>query len=311
MDLTNLFQSDPAAQELGLQQFAQEKQRRDADLASLLQRSQQQAEMHPLEMQQRRLSNQMQEAQLPGVQAQSSLTQDKASISRNTLPQQLEEAFTKHRSNMSDAQVKELANAGQRYSQVGALLGTIPGPARAAAAKQLLGDLYRPEFEQYNPNDLADTVSTIGDWMTKAGSKFQLQAAGLDQKSDTARALEAERTKRALEVQRLKNEANERIAKLKEDAVKSKDPKKFEELAVRHKMAAEAADTPEEARKHMEQAALALEAAKLLRPMDPTKPQLDPGVAPGVLTAPPGRSNPLAPQGARPKGTAEDPIILK
>lgn len=306
MDLQTLFQSDPAAQELGLQQFAQEKQRRDAELASLLQRTQQQGEMHPLEMQQRRLGNQMQEAQLPGVQAQSSISQDKASLSRSTLPQQLEEAFAKHRTSMSDAQVKELSNAGQRYSQVGALLGTIPGPARAAAAKQLLGDLYRPEFEQYNPNDLADTVSTIGDWMTKAGSKFQLQAAGLDQKSDTARALEAERTKRALEVQRLKNETNERIAKLKEDAVKSKDPKKFEELAVRHKMAAEAADTPEEARKHMEQAALALEAAKLLRPMDPTKPQLDPGVAPGVLTAPPGRENPLAPSGAKP-----DPLGIR
>ena len=302
MDLQTLFQSDPAAQELGLQQFAQEKQRRDAELASLLQRTQQQGEMHPLEMQQRRIGNQMQEAQIPGIQAQNSITQDKASISRNTLPQQLEEAFAKHKGSMSDLQLKELNNAGQRYGQVGALLGNIPGPARAAAAKQLLGDLYRPEFDQYNPNELADTVSTIGEWMTKAGTKFQLA----DQKSDTARALEAEKTRRALELQQLKNAANERITKLKDNALKTKDPKKFEELAVRHKMAAEGADSPEEARKHMEQAAMALEAAKLLRPMDNTKPQLSPDVAPGVLTAPPTRENPLSPNAAKP-----DPLGIR
>lgn len=302
MDLQTLFQSDPAAQELGLQQFAQEKQRRDAELASLLQRTQQQGEMHPLEMQQRRIGNQMQEAQIPGIQAQNSITQDKASISRNTLPQQLEEAFAKHKGTMSDIQLKELINAGQRYGQVGALLGSIPGPARAAAAKQLLGDLYRPEFDQYNPNDLADTVSTIGEWMSKAGDKFRLA----DQKSDTARALEAEKTRRALELQQLKNAANERITKLKDNALKSKDPKKFEELAVRHKMAAEGADSPEEARKHMEQAAMALEAAKLLRPMDNTKPQLSPDVAPGVLTAPPTRENPLSPNAAKP-----DPLGIR
>ena len=144
--------------------------------------------------------------------------------------------------------------------------------------------------------------STIGDWMTKAGDKFRLA----DQKSDTARALEAEKTRRALELQQLKNAANERITKLKDNALKSKDPKKFEELAVRHKMAAEGADSPEEARKHMEQAAMALEAAKLLRPMDNTKPQLDPSVAPGVLTAPPTRENPLSPNAAKP-----DPLGIR
>lgn len=306
MDLTNLFQSDPAAQELGLQQFGLDQQYKQQQLADLMQKTQQQGELHPLEMQRMRLGNQTQEAQLPGIQAQSSLTQDKASLSRNTLPQQLEAAFAKHKTEMSDAQVKELTNAGQRYSQVGALLGAIPGPARAALAKQMLGDLYHPEFDKYNPNDLADTVSTIGNWMTEAGSKFQLQSAALTQKSETARALEAERTRRALEVQQLKNAVNERIAKLKEDALKSKDPKKFEELAVRHKMAAESADNPEEARKHMEQAALALEAAKMLRPMDSTKPQLSPDVAPGVLAPPPVRENPLAPNAAKP-----DPLGIR
>lgn len=302
MDLTNLFQADPAAQELGLKQIGDERAYAAARLQDLLQKSQQSQEMHPLEMQRARTSNAMQEAQIPGIQAQNSITQDKASISRNTLPQQLEEAFAKHKGSMSDLQLKELNNAGQRYGQVGALLGNIPGPARAAAAKQLLGDLYRPEFDQYNPNELADTVSTIGEWMTKAGSKFQLA----DQKSDTARALEAEKTRRALELQQLKNAANERIAKLKDDALKTKDPKKFEELAVRHKTAAEQATTPEEAQKHMEQAAMALEAAKLLRPMDNTKPQLDPSVAPGVLTAPPTRENPLSPNAAKP-----DPLGIR
>jgi hypothetical protein len=302
MDLNTLFQSDPAAQELGLRQIADERAHNKATLEQLMQSMQQKGQMFPEELRARQLGNQATEAQLPGLQAQSSLSQDKASLSRNTMAQQLEEAFAKHKGNMSDAQVKELTNAGQRYGQVGAMLGAIPGPARASAAKQLLGDLYRPEFDQYNPNDLADTVSTLGQWMTETGSKFQLQS----QKSDTARALEAEKTRRALELQQMKNASNERLGQLRADALKTKDPKKFEELAVRHKMAAEQASSPEEVQKHMEQAAMALEAAKMLRPMDPTKPQLSPDVAPGVLVAPPGRENPLAPNAAKP-----DPLGIR
>jgi len=97
MDLTNLFQADPAAQELGLKQIGDERAYAAARLQDLLQKSQQSQEMHPLEMQRARTSNAMQEAQLPGLQAQSSLNQDKASLSRRTLPQQLEEAFAKHK----------------------------------------------------------------------------------------------------------------------------------------------------------------------------------------------------------------------
>lgn len=185
-DLSTLFQSDPAAQEIGLKQIGDQRAQAAAQLADMLQATQQKGQMNPLLLKQQELANQTTQAQMPGLEAQSSMLADKANISRSTIPQQLEEAMRKHRTSMTDADFKEIGQTGQAFSQVGEYLSGIPVPARHAAAKQMLGQMYRPEFDNYNPNDLVDTLQQTGKWMNEAAAKFQLQQAGLAQKGANA-----------------------------------------------------------------------------------------------------------------------------
>ena len=201
-DLSTLFQSDPAAQEIGLKQIGDQRAMAAAQLQELLQSTQQKGQMNPLLLKQQEIANQTQQAQIPGLQAQSSLAQDKAGISRSTIPQQLEEAMRKHRTSMTDADFKEIGQTGQAFSQVGEYLSGIPVPARHAAARQMLGQMYRPEFDKYNPNDLVDTLQQTGKWMNEAATKFQMQQAGILAKTGSAERIAAD--KNAVELEKAK-----------------------------------------------------------------------------------------------------------
>jgi len=311
VDLTNLFQSDPAAQELGLQQFGLDQKYKQQQLADLLQKNQQNSQMFPLELQKAQLGNQTTEAQLPGIKANSSSLESKADFDQKTLSGKITAQLEKYKNEIGDEHLKDLTRRGEMYSQTGQMLHLMRGPQAHAMARQILGDNYLPQFDDMPPEELGKRMFTLGAAMNEATAKQQAMQNAGQVKSDTALALEAERSRRALEVQQLRNQALEKMAKMKEDALKTRDPKKFEELAVRYKMLAEQATDPQEQQALMKEAAIALESAMRLRPADNTKPQLDPNVAPGVLTPPAPRGNPLAPQGARPKGTADDPIILK
>lgn len=141
---------------------------------------------NPLRVQQTGLQNQLTGAQIPGVAAQSNLSQDKAALSRATIGQQLEQAMAEHQGKLSDIQLKQISNAGQTYAQTGAMLSQLPGPARHAAARAVLGPLYHPEFDQMDPDALHEAVSTMGDFMNQASSKYILQQAGLGTKQQTA-----------------------------------------------------------------------------------------------------------------------------
>jgi hypothetical protein len=241
VDLQTLFQSDPAAQELGLKQFGMDQNINQARLAQMLQEQQQNAQMFPGKLQQQSLQNDQMGAQLPGIRALSSLNEDKANLSRNTMAQQLEAAMKEHKGKMTKADLDELNSTGQIYSQAGALLGAVPGPARKAAAKQILGDKYRPEFDQYDPNDLADTVSTIGKWMTEAGSKYKLETDKIDMKAQAAAEAQAKKIQATKELEVFKASLKEKLDGLKS----SGDPKTYEAVIVQLKKAAAQETDPE------------------------------------------------------------------
>lgn len=220
MDLTNLFQSDPAAQELGLKQIGDERAQMAARLQDMLQQTQQRAQVNPLLLKQQELANQTTQAQMPGLEAQSSMQADRANISRSTIGQQLEEAMRKHRTNMTDADFKEIGQTGQAFSQVGEYLSGIPVPARHAAAKQMLGQMYRPEFDNYNPNDLVDTLQQTGKWMNEAATKFQMQQAGIMAKTGSAERIASE--KNAAEIEKAKIAATAKTAQYTKEFIELK-----------------------------------------------------------------------------------------
>ena len=187
VDLSSLFRSDPAAQEIGMGIIGQGKQAAQQSLEAQMIKNKYEPLLNDARIAQENAHTGYINAQTPGAVAQSSLFADKAKLSKDTYTKQLEDAISQHEGSMTAQKLKNLQTAGQSYGQVGALLGTVPPLARHAMAKQMLGDMYHPEFDKLNPNDLADTLTTMGDWMGKAGNKYQMQEAGLTTKGQTAR----------------------------------------------------------------------------------------------------------------------------
>lgn len=181
--------------------------------------------MNPIKVRQAGLNADTTEAQLPGVRANSSLQSDKANLSTMTFGNQLDEMVKGHEFKDRERELKEIQGAGQAYGQAGAYLGSIPVPARTAAAKQMLGGYWRPEFEQMDPNDLADTLSTAGKWMTEAQQKFMMQQAGLEAKGNNALALQDK-----------KSQAAESLAKFKVEAKRISDATKAQPLPRREQV---------------------------------------------------------------------------
>lgn len=187
IDLSTLFQADPAAQELGLGFLGQEKDMNKARLAQQLFETDKQRQMLPLELQGKQLSNQTAQAQIPGLQAQSEKQQLDTRFSRETLGPKIESELSKYKGQMSDSQLKELTNAGQAYMQAGPLLDRMPGVVTHAAAKQILGNFYRPEFDQIPANALGQVISHFGETMVAAQSKYVQQLGLLGAKNEGAK----------------------------------------------------------------------------------------------------------------------------
>lgn len=187
IDLSTLFQADPAAQELGLGFLGQEKDMNKARLAQQLFETDKQRQMLPLELQGKQLSNQTAQAQIPGLQAQSEKQQLDTRFSRETLGPKIESELSKYKGQMSDSQLKELTNAGQAYMQAGPLLDRMPGVVTHVAAKQILGNFYRPEFDQIPANALGQVISHFGETMVAAQSKYVQQLGLLGAKNEGAK----------------------------------------------------------------------------------------------------------------------------
>lgn len=189
--------------------------------------------MMPLEASYQDLINKGKEAELPGIAATSSLAQDKAALSRATLPHQYGNIMQEFQSKASQADLEEMNRAGQMFAQVGERIGYLPGPIQQQEAKRLLGRYWLPEFEQYSPGDLQDTLLNMG----KGMMNLQPKPFATMQKQDDQQAFLAAENAKKLQAQKelaaYRTALQEKLANLKA----SQDPKTLEAVIAQLKLA--------------------------------------------------------------------------
>lgn len=219
MDLNTLFQSDPAAQELGLGFLGQEKQMNQATLAQKLFETERQKQLLPLDIQQRQLANKATEAQIPGMQADSEKRQIDTRFARDTIVPKIQAEMSSLKGKISEAELKEITNAGQAYLQAGPLLDKMPGVVSHAAARQILGNFYRPEFDQVPPEALGQVISYFGEGMVAGQAKYVQQLGLLDRKLGSAERV-AE-TKSAAQIEAARISAAARTRQFNQDVMEA------------------------------------------------------------------------------------------
>jgi Sec-independent protein translocase protein TatA len=154
-----------------------------------------------------------QQAQLPGIMADSGKRVLGFDQAQRTHEDHIADVLKGYQNKISDEDAARINKAADVYGQVGNYLKTVPGPAQGAAAKQFLGSFWRPEFEQVPPGQLAEVLSNAGQWMGAA--KTQYAQAREKQDKDIAAKLEAERIK----TQKAKD-----LAVFKASVIKKTDP---------------------------------------------------------------------------------------
>lgn len=103
-------------QQLGLQAFNQQQDLGAMQGAGELQKLFQAEQMNPLKLQEQTLRNQTEQAQLPGVQAQSELLGQNARIGRETLDNKISSTNSRFMQDMDDDQLKLMHNMAQRMA---------------------------------------------------------------------------------------------------------------------------------------------------------------------------------------------------
>ncbi len=147
--------------------------------------------MNPLVLEEKRLNNRTLEEQLPGVTANSSLLTDKAKLSKDSMKEQFDALLGEYQGKMNKKDLDFINGGASAYSQTGQALTLLPPNVRHQMGKRMLGSFWQPEFDSMDPETLSKTMSTMGEYMTMAQSKFAQQSALQAQKGEDARALAA------------------------------------------------------------------------------------------------------------------------
>lgn len=312
--LLSLFQADPAAQELGLKMIGEDRQMQQARLAQLMQQTDQNAQMFPHQLKQASLGNLTAEKRLPGIEAESSMATDKARFSRETISKAIEAEMSKLQGSIGKQDLEQITGMGNAYSQAGRMLDLMPGVATHAAAREILGKFYRPEFDKITPTALGQTLGYIGDAMISAQGKHQQQLDLLDLKNK-AKQEELDKkasAQRSLEEYKATLRAN---LKSKEGAAKQ-DPKTARAISNQLFLAAQQEQDSERKAELLSQAQYFNEIAFQeieRRAQAANAGKVDPGAATGLPTIP----SPQPPQpmpGMQPQpnqqGGAQKPATL-
>lgn len=161
----------------------------DQQLFQQQQETEKAKQLNPLLVEAQRLNNEKDQARIPGVRAESMLSEDKAKLSRDSMKQQFDALLGEYQGKMNKKDLDFINGGASAYSQAGQAIGLLPANVRHQMGKRMLGSFWQPEFDQMDPDTLSKTLSTMGEYMTMAQSKFAQQAALQAQKGEEARAL--------------------------------------------------------------------------------------------------------------------------
>jgi len=139
------------------------------------------------------LQNQQLSAQLPGIVGQSQSLAAKGQVDQQTLPQAIDMIKSQTLSKMSDNDAKMTTNMGGQIAQFGAMLDSIPAPARAAAVAQFASKFNMPPDSPLmkgilatDPEKLPEAVKAIGTNMVQLSSDYIKNAGMLNIKGNNA-----------------------------------------------------------------------------------------------------------------------------
>lgn len=321
-DLGALFSSDPGAfaqgqRLLGLNEmFARNNDARQLQELELRRQAEsrlganQAAQLEIQRAQERRAQQTWDEqAPLRGLRIRNE--QQKLDFEEKEHPLKLErleaEAKTKRQRDQLE-RMRNLATAMNQAAEINETLG--PG-----AAKE---HLIKAGFEGWDPrwedpkilsqDGLTTVLRDLGGRLTQASSDFQQKFLLQNDKQEAQAAIEAQRAAARERTAQIMAEARMAIEKFKNDNRQNRDPKTFQEAAVRLRQLATQTQDPELRAFYAKEAETMLEAAQSVAAMPKADPVLDPNIAPGVLTPAPTRQNPLAGgAGAAPTGGAAAP----
>jgi hypothetical protein len=165
-DLSNFFQVAPTTASMFMgRQFAQEREMealKQQELANIIaQRQAQEArnsELHPFELEQRRLANEQTGAQIPGIQAESTLKGYKARMAGETYDTDVKTAKAKSQGDYEEEQVKRAQKVHEFLTSASPELEQIPPPLR--------GQYFRSRIEAsgFDPNSpqVQRTMQMVG-----------------------------------------------------------------------------------------------------------------------------------------------------
>lgn len=254
IDLQTLFQSDPAAQELGLKLVGDDRAQSKASLEQMMMKMDQERQMFPHKLKEAELANETGMAQLPGIRESARGLKLRNDFDEQTLGPRIQEALSGYRGKMTKQDYDELINTGNIFTQAGQMLYDIPGVASHARAKEILKDKYLPEFDQVPAAALGGVIKYLGQNMVNLQPDFVKKQALEGLKIEGKNELADKKAERDKELAAYKAALNEKLVKLKEQAKQSKDPATARAIANKLFLAAQQEADPDRKAELMEQA---------------------------------------------------------
>ena len=205
-----------------------QQQKSQADLASLMQQTQQNSQRFPLELAQKQANIDADNARLPGIKADSAIRERQNKKENLLFDDEMKATLGKMKAEEVRRYGEQLTQAANAYTMGGQYLTDAPGGATHEMAKQVLGPLYRPEFDKIPPTALGEAIRYMGKNMSQLAPKFQQELQMLEIKNQFALAKQQQALEAAQRLAEYKGNVQKAIA----DLTAKKDPKTWEALGV-------------------------------------------------------------------------------
>lgn len=147
-------------------------------------KNQQTAAMNPLDQMFRQGQVQQQQAQLPGIQAQSDMAGSQARVQQGQEASQIAATIAKNQDQIGEYGMKEMKRAGEIARQSAAILRTVPVMQRPAALQEIIqqygangNSRFMQSFLKMDPNKMPDMIDQTGQGMAMASDNYITEIA--------------------------------------------------------------------------------------------------------------------------------------
>lgn len=308
--LGDIYNLPPEATLQGMDLLSQLQQGNQQYIQDRQQNIQQDQVMNPLRQQHMQGIIDSQAATLPGQQAQSEMLARKNKNESLLNDDQIRSLTSKYKSDELKNHMTDLDNLGTLSMQLAETTWANPLGAAARAKQQFEksghADMWNPQWDNLPPDQLAMQLSNMGKGLQGTSQKLNETLAALQAKGDNARQVEEIRAANREKIQSMKSAM---AAELKKMTSTTKDPKSYQEAAVRYNQMAANETDPERRQAFQDQAEQYNQlyfAAQMVR----SQATKEGGINPSAVTGLPGNPAPVIPT-VKPEGQAKEPKPAK